>query len=156
MTKNETKKKTTRPALKVSSYAPAAAFLGGLRTPGPTRKPAVSRLQMKSLKCLTGGGFRVQTQASASGVNADRVRLKPTVLDHLHRWNGYAVENGWDQEYIDSFIAKEMVPPQEDPETGKKEKEPGVRSRTTQAGPFADAQGRTLLSANGSKISTRS
>ncbi|KAJ3511601.1 hypothetical protein NMY22_g15601 [Coprinellus aureogranulatus] len=126
MVKTDTKKKPpAKPTLKISSYVPAAAFLGMTPPPVPVPKAPVGRFQMKSLKCLTGGGFRVQAQANASAVNGGRARNKPTILDHLRRWNGVALENGWDQEYIDSFIAKEIAPPVEDPEASKKSKTPG-------------------------------
>ncbi|KAJ3500512.1 hypothetical protein NMY22_g19238 [Coprinellus aureogranulatus] len=123
MVKTDAKKKSGKASLKVSSYTPAAAFVGALRAPAPVSKPLNGRLQSKSLKCLVDGrGFRVQTQASASAVNTGRAQGGLTVLDHLRKWNGIALENGWDQEYINSFIAEEMVPPQEDPEAGKKDR----------------------------------
>lgn len=134
MTKTDGKKKATRPSVKFSSYAPAAAFLGSLRAPAPATRPAVGRLQTKSLKCLTGGGFKVQTQASVSAINTARAQAKPTVLDHLRRWNGVALENGWDQQYIDSFIAKEIAPPVEEPDSGKRTREPGVSLDNDHAG----------------------
>ncbi|KAJ3543012.1 hypothetical protein NMY22_g3295 [Coprinellus aureogranulatus] len=127
MAKSDGKKKPARTTVKLSTYAPATAFLG-LRTPALADKPkgSVGRLQSKSLKCLLSGrGFKVQSQASASSINAGRAQAKPTILDQLKRWNGVAIEKGWDQGYIDSFIAKEILPPQEDTETGSKEREPG-------------------------------
>ncbi|KAJ3503018.1 hypothetical protein NMY22_g18393 [Coprinellus aureogranulatus] len=122
----DAKKKVGRPGFRHTTYTPAAAFLGSLRVPEPAFKPTVGRLQSRSLKCLVDGhGFRVQSQATASIVNKGRAAGGFTVLDHLKRWNGVALENGWDQGYIDSFIAQEKLPPQEDPEAKKKEKAPG-------------------------------
>ncbi|KAJ3528621.1 hypothetical protein NMY22_g9332 [Coprinellus aureogranulatus] len=126
MVKTDTKKKAAaKPSLKVITYAPPAAFLGIAQTPAPFPKAPVGRFQMKSLKCLTGRGFWVQTQANTSQVNSGRAQGRPTILDHLRRWNGVALENGWDQPYIDSFIAKEVAPPEQDPEVLKKGKGPG-------------------------------
>ena len=110
-------KKTKGLKLKSSTCVPTASFLGGMRTPQMTIGKGLGRFQTSKLKALAGGGFRIHTETRSSAVNASRAEAKRTsVLDHLRAWMGLGSDNGWDEGYVNNFIADDQPPPEQDPD----------------------------------------
>ncbi|KAJ3529367.1 hypothetical protein NMY22_g9027 [Coprinellus aureogranulatus] len=124
--------KPKKARLKTSSYTPAASFLG-LNSPALVPIAATSSvrpqqtLPTNKLKFVSGGGFKVASSSRLSNINTSYTAPKKTVLQLLSEWNGIAIANGWEQEYVDSFISREQPPPTSDPDQGKTNKGNGVR-----------------------------
>jgi hypothetical protein len=120
------KKNKAKPKLKLTTHVPIAALVGLSASQGRSVGTTITNTK---LKAKGNGGFVVTGSTQFSGINTTRAPEIPkgTVLDLLQAWNRVALGNGWDQNYVNSFIENEDVPPTHDPDLPSRSREPGVR-----------------------------
>ncbi|KAJ3525770.1 hypothetical protein NMY22_g10437 [Coprinellus aureogranulatus] len=109
--KGKSKKK---PKIKGSSYIP-----GTCAQPKLENSAAITRtLQKTKLKSVGQGGFKLCSSRGLSGVAVPNIAVNDprSTEDILEGWYSGAEAYGWDEAYVNSFVDKDMRPPDRDPE----------------------------------------
>ncbi|KAF6752347.1 hypothetical protein DFP72DRAFT_850145 [Ephemerocybe angulata] len=118
-------KASKKSKIKISAYTPTT--LDAPPPPLTDIRASTSRtLQTTKLKSHTIGGFKLATQASASGMCAPDVKVNDsrTTEEILASWLDAGEEHGWDPAYIDSYLERDLRPPLSDPEESEGLSEP--------------------------------
>ena len=88
---------------------------------GPIQNSAAGArtLQTTKLKATGGGFFRVSSSRGHSGVTVPHVQINDprTTEDILEEWFSSALNLGWDEGYVNSFVDRNLIPPTCDPDT---------------------------------------
>lgn len=75
------------------------------------------------MKKTEAGGFRIENSRGISGVSVPNVSMNDprSTEEILDSWYEASDLYGWDEAYVNSFVDKNLQPPEQDPEvmTGK-------------------------------------
>lgn len=114
--------------IKSSGYTPS----GGLRLPVQSSEHAVQEartLQTRKLKKTEAGGFRVASSTALSGLSVPNIAINDprSTEEILDSWFAASESYGWDDGYVNSFVEKDVRPPDQDPELPAQTKAPQVK-----------------------------
>ena len=108
--------------VKESCYAPSSH----LRSPCDEVAGKSRTLQTRKLKKTETGGFKVVSSRGISGASVPNVDINDprSTEEILESWFSGPDSYGWDEGYINSFVEKDLRPPEHDPEAATDARKP--------------------------------